>query len=134
MKFNAENLIESLQKLYRGPQSHNSQLFPISNISKTKHVRKLKKDNTNKFIWFYANWCPPCQQFSKTGVWDELKSENKNVTFYTIDCAEIKKVNEHFSVQGYPTFGFVNDSNKVIMYTKSTRKKEDLQKFISENI
>ena len=47
--------------------------------------KKTKKNNKTIFYYVYMENCPYCEQFEKSGVFEELQDEFKNIQFKKID-------------------------------------------------
>lgn len=85
-------------------------------------------------IYFYAEWCPLCQQFAPE--WNKFKkivTNNVNIVErscvkYENYCSKIKLLN------GYPTLYFIDSkSNKIKEYT-GNRTANDLKDFVISNL
>jgi thiol-disulfide isomerase/thioredoxin len=94
--------------------------------------------NTAELIFFYADWCPHCK--SAKPIWNDLKSEYENktingykITFTEVNCseetAEVEKLMNQYSVEGYPTIKLIKDG-QVIEYDAKPSK-ETLTKFLN---
>lgn len=96
--------------------------------------------STNKaeLLFFYADWCPHCK--AAKPILNDLKSEYENKTingyeviFTDVDCseetAEVEKLMNQYSVEGYPTIKLIKDG-QVIEYDAKPSK-ETLTKFLN---
>jgi thiol-disulfide isomerase/thioredoxin len=94
--------------------------------------------NTAELLFFYADWCPHCK--AAKPIWNELKSEYENKTingyqiiFTEIDCseetAEVEKMMNQYSVEGYPTIKLLKDG-QIIEYDAKPSS-ETLTKFLN---
>jgi thiol-disulfide isomerase/thioredoxin len=94
--------------------------------------------NTAELIFFYADWCPHCK--SAKPIWNDLKAEYENKTingykiiFTDVNCseetAEVEKLMNQYSVEGYPTIKLIKDG-QVIEYDAKPSK-ETLTKFLN---
>ena len=95
-------------------------------------------NNTAELLFFYADWCPHCKVAKP--IWNEIKSEyeNKTINGYQIifteyDCteesAEVEKLMNQYSVEGYPTIKLLKDGQIIDYDAKPT--KETLTKFLN---
>mgnify|MGYP001394068034 CR=1 FL=1 len=91
-----------------------------------------------EIIFFYANWCPHCK--AAMPHWKEVKKQydGKTINGYTlvfteVDCSEetpkVKKLNDEYDVEGYPTIKLVKNGEVIEYDAKPT--KETLEKFIN---
>jgi len=119
--------------------------YYVSPYLKTKYKANSEKkpaDNfenkTAELFFFYADWCPHCK--AAKPIWNDLKSEyeNKTINGYTIlftevDCseetAEVEKMMNQYSVEGYPTIKLLKDG-QIIEYDAKPSK-ETLVKFLN---
>jgi len=94
--------------------------------------------NKAELLFFYADWCPHCK--AAKPIWNDLKSEYENKTingyqviFTEVDCseetAEVEKLMNQYSVEGYPTIKLVKDG-QIIEYDAKPSK-ETLSKFLN---
>lgn len=94
--------------------------------------------NTAELMFFYADWCPHCK--AAKPIWNDLKAEYENKTingykviFTEVDCseetAEVEKLMNQYSVEGYPTIKLIKDG-QVIEYDAKPSK-ETLTKFLN---
>lgn len=95
-------------------------------------------DKTAELLFFFAEWCPHCKVAKP--IWNELSEEYDNkaingykVTFTTVDCtqesAEVEKLMNQYSVEGYPTIKLLKDGQIVEYDAKPS--KETLIKFLN---
>ena len=93
---------------------------------------------TAELLLFYADWCPVCK--TAKPIWNDFKTEYENKTvngykliFTEIDCteetAEVEKLMNQYSVEGYPTIKLLKDG-QVIEYDAKPSK-ETLTKFLN---
>jgi thiol-disulfide isomerase/thioredoxin len=94
--------------------------------------------NKAELLFFYADWCPHCK--AAKPIWNDLKSEYENktingyqVVFTEIDCseetAEVEKLMNQYSVEGYPTIKLLKDG-QIIEYDAKPSS-ETLTKFLN---
>jgi thiol-disulfide isomerase/thioredoxin len=94
--------------------------------------------NTAELIFFYADWCPHCK--TAKPIWNDLKTEYENKTingykiiFTEVNCseetAEVEKLMNQYSVEGYPTIKLIKDG-QVIEYDAKPSK-DTLTKFLN---
>jgi thiol-disulfide isomerase/thioredoxin len=94
--------------------------------------------NTAELLFFYADWCPHCK--TAKPIWNDLKAEYENktingykVVFTEINCseetAEVDKMMNQYSVEGYPTIKLLKDG-QVIEYDAKPSK-ETLTQFLN---
>jgi thiol-disulfide isomerase/thioredoxin len=91
-----------------------------------------------ELLFFYADWCPHCK--TAKPIWNELKTEYQNktingyrVVFTDINCseetAEVDKMMNQYSVEGYPTIKLIKDG-QVIEYDAKPSK-DTLNQFLN---
>jgi thiol-disulfide isomerase/thioredoxin len=98
----------------------------------------LNNGNNAELLFFFADWCPHCK--TAKPIWNDLKSEYQNKTingykviFTEINCseetAEVDKMMNQYSVEGYPTIKLLKDG-QVIEYDAKPSK-ETLTQFLN---
>jgi thiol-disulfide isomerase/thioredoxin len=94
--------------------------------------------NTAELLFFFADWCPHCK--TAKPIWNDLKTEyeTKTINGYTIlfteiDCSEetpeVERLNNQYSVEGYPTIKLLKDGQVIEYDAKPSR--ETLTKFLN---
>jgi thioredoxin-like negative regulator of GroEL len=86
-----------------------------------------------KLILYYAPWCPHCTHFKPEWNIIESDSELKNigVECEAIDCDAKKE--KCGNVRGFPTIMLYKSNGQEVEYN-GARKKEDVKKFVKENL
>ena len=89
--------------------------------------------NGGKLILYYAPWCPHCTHFKPE--WSIIESDaelaNAGVKCEAIDCdAKKEKCGD---VKGFPTIMLYKSNGESVEYN-GARKKEDIKKFVKENL
>ena len=99
--------------------------FPLDNntiILTDSTYEKAIKQFKHLMIFFYAPWCPHCQNFEPEyqSAADDLKKEN--IYLAKIDGSTDKKASQKYKVSGYPSILFSLKKNQ------SNLKVEELKK------
>ena len=103
-----------------------------------EQIPEEQASKTAELLFFYADWCPHCK--AAKPIWKDLKSEYENKTingykviFTEVDCseetAEVEKLMNQYSVEGYPTIKLLKDG-QIIEYDAKPSK-EMLTKFLN---
>ena len=104
----------------------------------SEHIPTGQSGKTAELLFFFADWCPHCK--AAKPIWNDLKTEYENKTingykviFTEVDCseetAEVEKLMNQYSVEGYPTIKLLKDG-QVIEYDAKPSK-EMLSKFLN---
>jgi thiol-disulfide isomerase/thioredoxin len=104
----------------------------------SEHLPKDSESNSAELLFFYADWCPHCK--TAKPIWNDLKSEyqNKTINGYTVvfteincseESAEVEKMMNKYSVEGYPTIKLLKDGQIVEYDAKPS--KETLTQFLN---
>lgn len=91
-----------------------------------------------ELLFFFADWCPHCK--AAKPIWNDLKAEYEHktikgytVVFTEIDCSEespeVERLNNQYSVEGYPTIKLLKDGQVIEYDAKPSR--ETLTKFLN---
>jgi thiol-disulfide isomerase/thioredoxin len=71
---------------------------------------KIKNNNKNGIVVFYATWCGYCQmlvpEYKKLG-------DMKKINVYAIDVDKNPNLTQYFEIQGYPTIKRVNKLGEI---------------------
>lgn len=106
----------------------------------TKFMVKEKfTDNAVRVCLFYATWCPHCEKYLESGVFDKAysntKSANSNVVFEKIDYEQNKNMAAKYGVNSFPTIIAVDTNGKKISTFKGDRYDADLlERFAMEAV
>jgi thiol-disulfide isomerase/thioredoxin len=104
----------------------------------SENVPLSGENNQAELLFFYADWCPHCK--TAKPIWNDLKLEYQNKTingykilFTEVNCseetAEVDKMMNQYSVEGYPTIKLLKDG-QVIEYDAKPSK-ETLTQFLN---
>ena len=101
--------------------------------------RGVSEDSNVAYLkMFVVDWCPYCKKAEP--IWDSFAEENNGkvigrykLAFEKINCtneddADVKSVQNQFSIEGYPTIKLVKD-NEIIEYDAKPDK-DTLQQFL----
>lgn len=101
--------------------------------------RGVNEDSNVAYLkMFVVDWCPYCKKAEP--IWDSFAEENNGkvigrykLAFEKINCtneddADVKSVQNQFSIEGYPTIKLVKD-NEIIEYDAKPDK-DTLQQFL----
>jgi len=91
--------------------------------------KKTKKNNKTIFYYVYMENCPYCEQFEKSGVFEELQDEFKNIQFKKIDGPKNPRFKKKHKIKTYPAL-LLKKNNKTKIFPSDDRNLEDLQKFL----
>jgi thiol-disulfide isomerase/thioredoxin len=103
-----------------------------------EHVQNNPNEGKSaELLFFFADWCPHCK--TAKPIWNDLKAQYENktingyhVVFTEINCseesAEVEKMMNQYSVEGYPTIKLLKDGQIVEYDAKPT--KETLTQFL----
>ena len=69
---------------------------------------------------FYADWCQPCKQISRT--LSEIKKEYKDVEIYKIDSEKEFELTEFFKIRNLPTLIFIPIDGELKTFTGNLSK------------
>ena len=88
---------------------------------------KIKKNDKNGIVVFYATWCGFCQ-----ALVPEYKklAKNKKINVYAIDVDKNQKLTQYFGVQSFPTIKRVNKFGKLGIKYNGDRNANDMLSFV----
>lgn len=100
-----------------------------------------KKVETKKpsiqVMLFYAVWCPHCESYLKTGVFDTFADAVKkvddikaDVTFKKYDYDQNQALGDRYGIASFPTIIAVDQDEKVYRFNGSRDKAVDIIKFV----
>jgi len=127
-------ILAAVYYFYYVSPKNNAQYKPNS-----EHVTSGSNESKDaELLFFYADWCPHCK--TAKPIWNDLKSEYQNKTingyhivFTEINCseetAEVDKMMNQYSVEGYPTIKLIKDG-QVIEYDAKPSK-DTLTQFLN---
>jgi len=115
--------------------------YYVAPQQKAKYQPNSKSDapsSSAELLFFFADWCPHCK--TAKPIWNELKSQYENKTingyqviFTEVNCteesAEVEKMMNKYSVEGYPTIKLLKDG-QVIEYDAKPSK-DTLTQFLN---
>jgi thiol-disulfide isomerase/thioredoxin len=95
-----------------------------ANSEQNSSGQSSQSGQTSELLFFFADWCPHCK--AAKPIWNDLKTEYENKTingykviFTEVDCseesAEVEKLMNQYSVEGYPTIKLLKDG-QIIEY------------------
>lgn len=77
-----------------------------------------------RILLFKADWCPYCQQFDRTGIYDQVKktmaAKYPNISFETRSDKDVDQMRQ-LGVSGFPTIVAVNRQGHLIEEFKGDR-------------
>ena len=103
----------------------------IIDLESEERLSEFLSDNKKTIIDFYANWCGPCKNLSKT--FDIVSSEEKfdGLSVIKINVDSYQDIARKFNVRSLPTVVFT-ESSKVIKTKVGNISKNDLVQIIRE--
>ena len=104
----------------------------IQDLTDDNFETEIKKKDKPILVDFWANWCGPCKMMAP--LLDEIASELKDkIKITKVDIDKNPKTPANHAVRGIPTLMIFKDE-KVVATQVGAVSKEDLKKFINENI
>lgn len=111
--------------------------FAYNNIVKERFTEKISV----RVCLFYAEWCPYCVKYMKTGIFDKVSQEMKNdtknqdVTFEKIDYEQNKNLAQKYDVNGFPTIVSLDaKGNKLREFQGDRNDPAELKAFAIESV
>jgi thiol-disulfide isomerase/thioredoxin len=101
-----------------------------SNTNHTNSNKLIETENKKITVYyFYADWCPHCQNFSSE--WkkyiDLVKNNNLDININMINNCENSALCQKFNIQGFPTIIF-ETCNQDLVY-KGDLNSQDIYKY-----
>lgn len=111
-------------------------LFLAVYLAYVKMSKKESYENSPgvRICLFYATWCPHCERYLESGIFDEtyqkIKGKNPNITFEKIDYDDNKNLANKYGINSFPTIISVDSNGKKIDNFKGNRNDpEELTQF-----
>lgn len=90
---------------------------------------KAKKENKVLFVDGYADWCGPCKLMAKTVFMEDEVGAFFNEHFVSyklnIEKGNGPKLKEKYSIQGLPSYVFINGNDEVVYRSSSSMSTDD---------
>lgn len=109
-------------------------VFAVFNNS-IKTTEKFYDSNIPKMMLFYATWCPHCEDYLSSGVFDKVGQKyNGEVNFEKIDYDQNKQLAEEYQVQSFPTLILLDNSKNFYKFEGNRMNHEELANFINSKV
>lgn len=108
-------------------------VFAVFNNSMIyNNTEKFYDNNLPKMMLFYATWCPHCEDYLNSGIFDKVGQKyNGEVNFEKIDYDQNKELAEEYNVQSFPTLVLVDNSKNFYKFEGNRMNHEELANFIN---
>lgn len=103
----------------------------IIDLENEKSLSDFLSGNKKTIIDFYANWCGPCKNLSKTFETVSNEEQFDGLSVIKINVDSHQDIARKFNVRSLPTLVFA-DSSKVIKTKVGNISKNDLVQIIRE--
>ena len=115
-----------------GKQNKKSKRRTMKKKKKTIQRKRIQK-NKHTLHYFSADWCGYCKEFNKT--WDQLKDVKKMVDLKkTVINDNNEHLLSHYNIVSFPTLLLIKENGERIYYSSDSRTKEEIHKFIQDNL
>lgn len=108
-------------------------------ISIYYHLSLSKQENFKeadlKIMLFYATWCPHCERYLQSGVFDTFDqkfSEKYNVRFIKYDYDKNKTIGDKYRVSGFPSIVAEDKSGMIMKFDGDRDSTDDMEQFIKK--
>lgn len=105
----------------------------MKHINEQEYNNLMEEQENLVLLDFFATWCFPCKMLSP--ILEEIEEEfqGKNIIFAKVDVDELEKASRDFSIMAIPTIVAIKNGKEKARIS-GVRAKEDLVKFINENL
>ena len=94
-----------------------------------KPKEKFAEEAKPKIMLFYATWCKHCENFLKSGKWEEYVHDHPDVEFSTHDYDKESKLCDKYNVNSFPTI-VAEHEGKVYKFEGDRTNTEHMKKFV----
>ena len=130
LEFHKDLIIELEKKVKKGGKRNKRRT--MKKKKKTIQRKRIQK-NKHTLHYFSADWCGYCKEFNKT--WDQLKDVKKMVDLKkTVINDNNEHLLSHYNIVSFPTLLLIKENGERIYYSSDSRTKEEIQKFIQDNL
>ena len=102
-----------------------------------KESSKTPEQPKIRVMLFYATWCPHCERYLATGVFDTFQqtidadqSITTKVSFEKYDYDKNQELGDKYGISSFPTIIAVDKDEKVYRFNGSRDSADDMKKFI----